>query len=241
MADGEVEEKRVLKPANENPWYVLMTLYGEQDGEEIDWELHEKNRAAWNAWAGFRLPANARQELATLGNSLLANEEWNRIGAEVRTKHYDEMIRRNDINFVDSEFPEPETCERIDLSDLSIENHLVADKMVFHRDTYFQHSVFLRLVSFRNAFFAEMAFFAHTNFKQNANFQDGVFNANAVFRDSTFLESAIFGQVKFRGWAVFSSIKFFKVADFGITEFAARRKFIATCSGVPGHFGPLDA
>jgi len=41
-----------LRPANENPWYILMTLYGEQEGEEIDWELHEKNRRAWNAWAG---------------------------------------------------------------------------------------------------------------------------------------------------------------------------------------------
>ena len=40
-----------LTPANENPWYVLMTLYGEQTGEWIDWKLHEKNRAAWNAWA----------------------------------------------------------------------------------------------------------------------------------------------------------------------------------------------
>ncbi|SLN47087.1 hypothetical protein ROA7450_02326 [Roseovarius albus] len=38
-----------LKPANENRWYVLMTLYGEQDGDEIDWALHEKNVAAWNS------------------------------------------------------------------------------------------------------------------------------------------------------------------------------------------------
>jgi hypothetical protein len=64
--DGVDEgSKRVLKPANENPWYVLMTLYGEQDGEEIDGELHEKNRAAWNAWACQGMTEEERQEAAT--------------------------------------------------------------------------------------------------------------------------------------------------------------------------------
>ena len=42
---------RDLKPANENPWYILMTLYGEQDEDDID-DLHEKNHRAWNAWSG---------------------------------------------------------------------------------------------------------------------------------------------------------------------------------------------
>ncbi|MEJ2019665.1 MAG: hypothetical protein P8X51_15695, partial [Maritimibacter sp.] len=32
-----------LKAANSNPWYVLATVYGEQDGDKIDWDLHEKN------------------------------------------------------------------------------------------------------------------------------------------------------------------------------------------------------
>jgi hypothetical protein len=29
MGGGDVGETRVLMPANANPWYVLMTLYGE--------------------------------------------------------------------------------------------------------------------------------------------------------------------------------------------------------------------
>ncbi|WP_420862852.1 pentapeptide repeat-containing protein [Algirhabdus cladophorae] len=37
-----------LRPANENPWYVLMTYYGEQDGDEVDWELHKANAEFWN-------------------------------------------------------------------------------------------------------------------------------------------------------------------------------------------------
>jgi hypothetical protein len=37
-----------LKPANENPWYVLMTLDGEQEGDEIDEELQKRNAKLWN-------------------------------------------------------------------------------------------------------------------------------------------------------------------------------------------------
>ena len=55
---------RGLKPANENPWYILMTLYGEQDEDGIDWGLHEKNRRAWNAWSGQRLNDKERSAAA---------------------------------------------------------------------------------------------------------------------------------------------------------------------------------
>uniref|UniRef100_UPI004047A12F hypothetical protein n=1 Tax=Yoonia sp. TaxID=2212373 RepID=UPI004047A12F len=37
-----------LPDANTNPWYVLMTLYGEQEGEEVDVEVFKENRNVWN-------------------------------------------------------------------------------------------------------------------------------------------------------------------------------------------------
>jgi hypothetical protein len=43
-----VTDKPKLTPANENPWYVLMTLHGEQDGEEFSAERHRENRETWN-------------------------------------------------------------------------------------------------------------------------------------------------------------------------------------------------
>jgi len=52
-----------MKPANENPWYILMTLYGEQEGDEIDRELHKKNRAVWNAWSCQNLTDEERAKL----------------------------------------------------------------------------------------------------------------------------------------------------------------------------------
>ena len=39
-----------MQPANSNPWYILMTLNGEQDNEGgiVDRALHEKNKKDWN-------------------------------------------------------------------------------------------------------------------------------------------------------------------------------------------------
>jgi len=37
-------------PTAENRWYVLATLAGEQR-DDINYDLHKKNRRYWNAWA----------------------------------------------------------------------------------------------------------------------------------------------------------------------------------------------
>lgn len=61
---GDMGAVRALTPANANPWYVLMTLYGEQDGERVDWDLHEKNWAAWNAWSCQAMSDKEKAEAA---------------------------------------------------------------------------------------------------------------------------------------------------------------------------------
>ena len=54
-----------LTPANVNPWFVLMPLYGEQDGDEIDAAFDEKNRKVWNAWAGRHLTSSKIEVIAS--------------------------------------------------------------------------------------------------------------------------------------------------------------------------------
>jgi len=44
------KETATLKQANDNPWYCLATLYGEQPIDSYDHELAEKNRLAWGQW-----------------------------------------------------------------------------------------------------------------------------------------------------------------------------------------------
>ena len=57
-------------PANDNPWYVLATLYGEQEGEvpwDFDEDIHEDNRQFWNCWMAADLPDEEQQRLIDKG------------------------------------------------------------------------------------------------------------------------------------------------------------------------------
>ncbi len=46
-----------LKPASESPWYVLMTVAGEQTGFLIDDDLHTRNLRFWD---GSPMPRSVR-------------------------------------------------------------------------------------------------------------------------------------------------------------------------------------
>src|SRR3954447_12448007 len=43
-------EKSALRAANDNPWYCLATLHGEQPVGYLDLELADKNCRDWNRW-----------------------------------------------------------------------------------------------------------------------------------------------------------------------------------------------
>src|SRR4051812_38425304 len=44
----------VLRQANDNPWYCLATLYGEQVNDRWDEKLAKRNSDAWNLWINDR-------------------------------------------------------------------------------------------------------------------------------------------------------------------------------------------
>ena len=48
------------KPAATNPWYILMTVAGEQQ-RPFDDVLHARNRRYWNGWAAQGLNAATRE------------------------------------------------------------------------------------------------------------------------------------------------------------------------------------
>ena len=72
-------------PTEQNPWYVLATIAGEQSGEGIDFDLVLKNRAYWNAWAGQHLSAEYKAEIKNAsGKSLFqGTPEWSEVEAEM--------------------------------------------------------------------------------------------------------------------------------------------------------------
>lgn len=64
-------EKPELRPANDNPWYWLATLYGEQSDtaqdQILDEDLNDKNRMAWNRWMAGVLSPEQRAALVNEG------------------------------------------------------------------------------------------------------------------------------------------------------------------------------
>ncbi len=227
---SDAEPKRT--PANQNPWYVLMTLYGEQEGIGIDAALHEKNRDAWNTWAGFLLPIAIRRDCAATGIALQAPDAWHDRGAEIRTLHRAEMLRRNGPDFSYPGFPEPSRTERVDFSHVDLPCHFWAEGLVFPAAVSFDFAKFSGEAQFRGAKFSEDALFDHATFSGKAQFSAATFSGEARFPVAKFRGEAEFGSVTFSGEAQFGSATFSGDARFGSATFSgAAVFFLATFSG----------
>jgi Pentapeptide repeats (9 copies) len=223
-------EKRVLKPANENPWYVLMTLYGEQDGEEIDWELHEKNRAAWNAWACQGMSEEERANAAA--SSKVTVEElsaWPTLHADVKRRHKAEMLRRNTKEFA---YPGlPNVIFRVDLSETIFFKRLVLTKGVL-RGVDFESATFRMGARFVSVTFIGNARFATATFVRDASFDSATFRGDASFHFCTYHGSTSFRFATFSGTASFRAATFNRDAGFGGATFRRHAGFFgATFSG----------
>lgn len=235
---GEVNK---LRPANENPWYVLMTLYGEQTAEQIDTELHKKNRAAWNAWSCQNFDGKRKIELAFVTRTPpheLSNWTTER-QAEIQTLHNQQMVSRNPEGFV---YPGvPHVSVDIAMEGLSFSSRLVLDGMVFSENssfnlsrfenevrclsTYFSGSVNIARASFEgeatliNTTFSSDIFLGYCRFAESARFADSKFLKTAIFSSSIFRKGVFFGGVQFFGEANFGSVVFEGVASFPSTHF----------------------
>ena len=206
------ENERGLTPANENPWYVLMTLYGEQDGDEVEDPLHEKNRAAWNAWSCQAMDDEARAEAAVSSRVMVAElSAWPALKAEVTELHRAAMRRRNGAGFAYPGLPD------------------VADPVTMGRVAFVQ-----RLVM-RGAVFSGEARFDLATFSGEARFDSATFSRDARFGSATFSGEAWFGSATFSGVAQFGSATFSGEARFGSATFSGDAGFdSATFSGQAG-------
>jgi hypothetical protein len=98
-------EKPELRRANDNPWYCLATLYGEQPPEfPWDEELAVKNRVVWNRWYAKVLSSEQRQNLVILG---FPESELTPFGDEELSGVCNDFVDRRGLTFRLP--PDPET------------------------------------------------------------------------------------------------------------------------------------
>jgi hypothetical protein len=219
-----VTDKPKLTPANENPWYVLMTLYGEQDGEEVGDDLHDQNRAVWNAWSCQQLDDDAAAELAKQTQVDLAETRgWAQIATEVKGKHRAEMKKRNDDDFTYPGFPDFESA--IQCSEIQFCNILVLKGCIFTKTANFDSATFTQDANFSSATFTQDANFHSATFTQDANFHSATFMQDANFSSATFTQDANFNSATFTQDANFNSATFTQDANFIFATFTQDANF----------------
>lgn len=228
-----MNEPRALTPANENPWYVLATLYGE--GVE---KAHAKNRAAWNAWAGQNMAETERigtvvevqgdlsrrdWALVEISNAPSVEElsAWSEVKEEILAKFAKEWRTRNGAMSI-PHLPEPDA--KIDFSGIDFGKGICLDGFVFDSTVDFSHSKINDRGTFANAAFRKVSVFSNTKFIGYTIFDGAYFGGIAIFKDAELSGSSTFVRSNFKGSVQFSSATF-DTTEFDRAEFSVSAKF----------------
>lgn len=214
-----------LRPANENPWYLLATLYGEPpegaDLPHFNRRLKSRNRLAWNRYMATIADPDVVEQASRLTNadgsrrisshdlqpySPLEMAEMKRLfiargGAELPTEN---TVRLGSINFLDSYW--------------------------FARDVVFDGGFYGRVQEFSNATFFGFAYFSGAKFGQISDFhisdfRNAVFCRNAWFTGATFGGEADFSDATFAGPTWFGETTFSAGANFSAASFKSTLSF----------------
>ena len=237
MSD-EILSEPELKPASENPWYVLMTVAGEQtDGNSVsfDKELHVRNRRYWSGWIAEHLSKEEKSFL--LDEEIISNEDIAPLNQseldDVREALIDRLGSVPDGVFgeVSGMFRENRFTEKLICDGFVFPCSVYFDKALFEKYFRFHDAVFLSSADFRRANFRSYAEFWRTRFLGGkgsgycALFREARFDGPVHFLRTTFSGRTAFDHALFTGKdlleqsADFSEAKFLGGADFDETEF----------------------
>jgi uncharacterized protein YjbI with pentapeptide repeats len=196
MAGEETKPER--KDARTNPWYVLMTIAGEQEGSLPESDLHARNRRHWNGWAGAALSDEQKADL--IGKHGFTKEDFAPLTEEETAEIRSQLRDRAGTN----EIPDPRSL--IILSNLEFAKMVCCDHFVFG-DVLFDKAKFNLAVHFERTIFFGCAFFVTVKFIGKVNFEGVAFSREAHFRHSDFSGGAEFAS------ATFSQAVYFDCAE----------------------------
>ncbi len=219
------DSRPALKPANENPWYLMATLYGEQSTENIDPKLADKNRTVWNQWMMAALEPELREKFPDnffterklfslpLEEELAVTQKF----ALRAPAGMDLPYPRNPIDFRNVCF-----SKEVDFTGFIFPRDVSFDGAVFGKDVHFNQAVFAADANFGTSMFSGPAEFQRANFSRAGNFQGATFSRNADFEAAVFCAGAYFNR------AVFLNDIFFQGAVFESETYFFNAKFLAS-------------
>lgn len=225
---SDTKKKPVLKPANDNPWYCLATLYGEQ--LRSDEGLQAKNRNAWNRWIAPSLSKEQLTELAKNGfetevEPLTAEERDEFLRAFALRTGRDEQPPEpgHDVNFSRTHFD----CD-VSFRDFVFTGPIDFTYATFSRYAYFRGAHFFETADFHFATFSRVPDFSYANFYRSTTLNAVTFSDDAGFNS---FSSTTFGEVSFDGatfssHADFTSTVFLDRVDFSSVTFSREANFV---------------
>jgi uncharacterized protein YjbI with pentapeptide repeats len=204
MSDAEKPELR----ANDNPWYCLATLYGEQPAGLVwDKVLAAKNRMAWNRWMAGVLSDEKCAELVRNGFSEAELLPLTPVEKGAFCNAFASRTGR------EKELP-PDLAGIINFNYTHFDRLVIFDGFLFPGDAYFS-----------SATFAKDATFSSATFSGDANFSSATFSGSTLFDSAMFSEGAYFGSATFSGGTYFGSATFSGITYFGSATFSGYANF----------------
>ncbi len=214
-----------LKPAEQNPWYLLATLYG-VSGWFRD-EIQVKNRVAWNRYYASQWTDEQREALKGRVDAAELVPFDDKELTDIR-RQFRERAGKGPIEI-------PDADPRIDFRECQFDQSIYFGGYIFgHAD--FSGTKFTSYTSFSVAIFINGADFNSTTFTDSANFSNSIFTEYANFVSATFTGKAEFGAARFIGNANFISSTFTRYTGFSRATFHQAARFTDSELKAPTNF-----
>ncbi|MDG5497417.1 pentapeptide repeat-containing protein [Niveispirillum sp. BGYR6] len=214
------ETTPALTPAEDNPWYLLATLYGVP--EKGDFELQKRNRIAWNRYYAHLWTAEDRERL----KDVLEEMEFSKFNHIDLLKIKNLFSKRAGLRRIRM----PASDEFVDLNSTFFDKKIYFEfyslkisffeKSKFIDDAFFKGSLFNMGGSFASANFSGNADFRNTFFEEDASFCGTIFSKNSYFNGTSIIKNSFFSSAEFAGSADFSGVNIGEYADFSHVKFA---------------------
>ncbi|MYG00575.1 hypothetical protein F4212_15780 [Candidatus Poribacteria bacterium] len=205
MSNKSNQETHSLKAANENPWYVLMTLY----------DNPEQNRRIWNSWVTGALNDEERKSVGgQLGTGTLNYRDWASNREKVEPIFKAEWNQRNP-NLECPPLPDPKL--EIDFSEthFSEDTPFIAEGLIFSKCSFSRCS-FDQKAKFRNVIFCRPVDFLLAKFAEGVDFSSTEFRSSTSFNLAKFIKSSKFADTNFSSE---TGVVEFNQAEFGNSEY----------------------
>jgi pentapeptide repeat protein len=218
---SEIDGKLKIKP-EDNPWYLLATLYGEPAADDPD--LRARNRMAWNRFMVAELAENDRAQL--INERRHPTEELKPLSAQEMDNFRKAYFQRHQqaASTATATIPDLKN-EPIDFSNIRFDRPFLVCQYCFCKPIDFTDATFSSMVDFEGATFCDRATFANATFSDLANFVNARFSATAAFMGATFLGTVDFPAAYFPTGGDFTSATFRGEANLGGANFSGATNF----------------